>query len=136
MTAVADVIEAAGGLVWRRASSERVEVVLVHRPRYDDWTLPIGRLEAGETLEACALREVAEETGCECRLVAFLDTLIVEADDGTHRFHIFEMERIGGELVPNPETDRVAWLSFDEAIVRATYPNVRALLAAARRRRR
>lgn len=120
-------IESAGGLI-RRTNAVGPEVVLVHRPRYDDWTLPVGRLEAGESLEACALREVAEETGFQCRLLGFLETLAFEADDGLHRFHIYEMERMAGAFVPNPETDRGEWFPIEEAVARATYPNVRALL--------
>ena len=122
-------IEAAGGLI-RQTTAVGLEVVLVHRPRYDDWTLPVGRLEAGESLEACALREVAEETGFQCRLLGFLEALDFEADDGVHRFHIYEMERMAGEFVPNPETDRAEWFPIEEAVARATYPNVRALLVA------
>lgn len=107
----------------------------MHRPRYDDWSLPVGRVEHGETLEACALREVAEETGHRCRIVAFVETLTIDADDGVHRFHIFEMEPVGvGTFVPNPETDAVAWLSVDDAAGRATYPNIRSLLTALRAR--
>ena len=129
------VIEAAGGLVHRpSASPDALEVLLVHRPLRDDWTLPIGRREPGESLEACAVREVAEETGLTCRIVGFLDTLTVEADDGIHRFHIFDMERVGGAFVPNRETDRAEWFAITEAVERATYPNVRDLVASFSRR--
>lgn len=124
------VIEAAGGLVWRRVPGD-VEVVLVHRPLRDDWTLPVGRLELGESPEVCALREVAEETGYQCRLLAFIKTLTFDADDGQHRFHLYEMERVAGEFAPNPETDDAEWLRIEDAIARATYPNVRALLVEA-----
>ena len=127
------VIEAAGGLVRRRVAGG-VEVVLVHRPAYDDWTLPIGRVEPGESLEACAVREVAEETGLQCRLVGFLDTLTVDAEDGWHRFHVYEMEPVAGAFAANPETDRADWLPIDEAVAVATHANVRELLAAAARR--
>jgi 8-oxo-dGTP diphosphatase len=113
-----------------------VEVLLVHRPRYDDWTLPIGRLEPGESRSACALREVEEETGAQCRLLGFLETLTFEADDGVHRLHVFEMEWLAGAFRPNPETDRAEWLPIDAAIERATYPNVRALLNTAATRLR
>ena len=123
------VIEAAGGVVLR-GSSDRVEVTLVHRPRYDDWTLPLGRREVGESLEACALREVAEETGFRCRVIGFLATLTFGADDGEHRFHLYEMERLDGAFVPNPETDRAEWFPIEDAITRATYPNIRELLSA------
>lgn len=103
-------------------------MLLVHRPRWDDWTLPIGRLEPGEATAEAALREVAEETGCACRIAGFLDTLTVDADDGHHRFHIFEMEPVAGEFVANPETDAAEWFPVDEAITIATHANVRALL--------
>ena len=123
-------IEAAGGLV-RRQGPAGLEVVLVHRPLRDDWTLPIGRLEPGEELAACALREVREETGLECRIVGFLETLTVDGEDEgvVHHFHLFEMEPLGGAFVPNPETDQAVWSGIDEAISRATYPNVRSLLS-------
>lgn len=119
--------------MWRR-TADGVDVILVHRPLRDDWTLPIGRVEPGETLEACALREVAEETGRQCRLVAFIEVLEVEADDTVHRFHIYEMEMLSGEFVTNRETDQAPWLAIDDAISRATYPNVRSLLTAASHR--
>ena len=130
-----DVIEAAGGVVWREGR-DGLEVLLIHRPLRDDWTLPVGRLESGETIAECALREVAEETGYACELGGFLDTIeFVGADDGAiHRFHIFAMTVTSGDFVPNPETDRTEWLSVDEAGRRATYPNVRALLASAAER--
>lgn len=120
----------------RSGRSVSVEVVLVHRPRYDDLTLPAGRLESGESLEECALREVAEETGYECRLRAFIETMTFEAKDGVHRLHIYEMAQARGKFVPNAETDRAEWLSIEDAVARATYPNVRALLMAAATRLR
>ena len=122
------VIEAAGGVVWRQGAVG-VEVLLVHRPLRDDWTLPIGRLQVGETVEQCALREVAEETGYRCELGAYLGTLEVDAEDGLHRFHLFAMTPVEGEFEPNPETDRVEWLRTTLASQRATYSNVRELLA-------
>lgn len=124
------VIEAAGGLLWRD-SAGFLEVMLVHRPRYDDWTLPIGRLEPKEPIEVCALREVAEETGLQCKLGAYLGALEVEAGDGLHRFHIFAMQPIAGRFVANPETDQSEWLPIQEAMSRATYENVRNLLGRA-----
>ena len=61
-------IVAAGGVVWRRDLDDEVEVLLVHRPRYDDWSLPKGKLEEGEALISCAYREVLEETGLSIKL--------------------------------------------------------------------
>src|SRR6202165_5784769 len=62
-------VKAAGGLVCRPGPAGLVEVAVGHRPAYDDWSFPKGKLERGETAEAAALREVAEETGFECSLV-------------------------------------------------------------------
>jgi 8-oxo-dGTP diphosphatase len=91
-------------------------------------------VEPGEAFEACALREVAEETGRQCDILGFIEVLEVDADDGVHRFHIYEMAAVSGGFVTNPETDEAPWLAIDEAISRATYPNVRSLLAGASRR--
>ncbi len=66
--ATEEVVQAAGGVVWRRAAAGGVDVLLVHRPKYDDWSLPKGKLDPGETHEAAAVREVEEETGLRCRL--------------------------------------------------------------------
>ena len=60
-----DVIQAAGAVLWRRLSDELIQVVLIHRPRYDDWSFPKGKVEQGETEINCAFREVFEETGFE-----------------------------------------------------------------------
>jgi 8-oxo-dGTP diphosphatase len=122
-------IEAAGGLVWRR-TKDAVEVLLVHRPLRDDWTLPVGRLEHGESIEQCARREVQEETGYTCEIGPLLSILeFTGADDGlVHRFHIFEMTTIRGAFVANSETDEIAWLGIDAAIARTSYENVQDLL--------
>jgi 8-oxo-dGTP pyrophosphatase MutT (NUDIX family) len=62
------VVRAGGGIVWRHGEGGTVEIVLVHRPAYDDWSLPKGKLHPGETEAQAALREVQEETGLRCRL--------------------------------------------------------------------
>src|SRR5439155_22090056 len=69
------VVQAAGGLVLRDDPNGSPEIALVHRPRYDDWTLPKGKLMPGESFEDGALREVQEETGLRCRLDRFLDSV-------------------------------------------------------------
>ena len=122
-------IEGAGGIVWRPTPSGP-EVVLVHRPLRDDWTLPIGRREAGESAQACALREVEEETGLRCELGALVEIVeVVGADDGDlHRWHLFMMKASGGDFRQNAETDQIAWLDVKGASRQVTYENFRELL--------
>ena len=106
----ADVL-AAGGLVVRDG-----EIAVVHRPRYDDWSLPKGKLDEGEDFEQAALREVEEETGLRC-------TLGRELGDATYRDHkdrdklvrYFEMHPETGEFIPNDEVDELRWVPVAEA---------------------
>jgi 8-oxo-dGTP diphosphatase len=69
-------IEAAGGVIWRPTGTAHVEVLVVHRRRQQDWSLPKGRLRRGETALACAIREVKEETGLRCTVEAELPVLL------------------------------------------------------------
>jgi 8-oxo-dGTP diphosphatase len=86
-------VRAAGGLVLRDG-----EVLLVHRPRYDDWTFPKGKAEDGETDEDCALREVREETGLDCRL---------GAEAGTTEY--VDSKGLRGDFTPTDEVDELRW---------------------------
>ncbi len=106
---------AAGGLVWRR-QGDGVEVAVVHRPRYDDWSLPKGKLDAGEGFEEAALREVLEETGLRCRLGRTLgDTSYADRKDRPKLVRYYEMEPEGGEFAPNDEVDELRWLPPSDA---------------------
>jgi len=99
-------VRAAGGLVLRDA-----EILLVHRPRYDDWTFPKGKAEDGETDEDCALREVLEETGLHCRLGAEAGTTeYVDSKGRPKRVRWWLMEPVQGDFVPNDEVDEVQWV--------------------------
>jgi len=126
---------AAGGLVWRQGAHNAHEVVVVHRPRYDDWTLPKGKLDPGETLEECALREVAEETGLRCRLGALVgDVTYVDHKDRTKLVRYWEMTVESGAPTPNDEADEVRWLSLDEVSAILSYPHDLPMVEALRRR--
>ena len=120
-------VEAAGGVVVRDG-----QVLLVHRPRYDDWTLPKGKLDPGESFEQAALREVEEEAGLRCRLGRELPSS--EYRDNRDRPKIVRywlMEVEGGEFEPNHEVDEVRWLADNEAAQRLTYDRDRDVLRAA-----
>lgn len=111
-------VEAAGGVL----VSEDGRVLLVHRPRYDDWTLPKGKLDAGESFEEAAVREVWEETGLSCSLGEELQSTEYHDNKGRPkivRYWLMEVE--GGEFEPNDEVDEVRWVSVGEAAAALTY---------------
>ena len=76
------VILAAGAILWRKNKDKFTEVALIHRPKYDDWSFPKGKAEVGESLIACAFREVFEETGIESEFGAFLGQVEYQTVDG------------------------------------------------------
>ena len=131
-------VRAAGGLVWRRTvlADERgetrdgVEIVLVHRPRYDDWSFPKGKLDKNESFEDAAVREVTEETGLVCELGRELPS--TEYVDGKGRLKLvryWAMRVVGIEpWEANDEVDRRRWVTVDEAATILTYAHDRALL--------
>jgi 8-oxo-dGTP diphosphatase len=120
-------IEAAGGVVVRDG-----QVALVHRPRYDDWTLPKGKLDPGESAEEAALREVEEETGMRCSLGRELPPTEYGVKDRTKTVRYWLMEPVTDTgFVPNDETDELRWVSLDEALRMLTYDRDRDVLRAA-----
>ncbi len=109
--------------MWRLNDDGEAEVLLVHRPHHGDWTLPKGKVEAGEADEACALREVREETGLSCQLGTHL--LDVEYDDAEGRPKVaryWEMRPLDGQFTPHGEVDRVRWLPAGRAVEAVSYP--------------
>ena len=108
-------IRAAGGVVVRE-SEDGVEVLVVHRPRYDDWTFPKGKAEPGESDEACALREVEEETGFRCELDEELPRIeYLDARGRAKRVRYWLMRPVGGRLAFLDEVDEAKWVSPDDA---------------------
>jgi 8-oxo-dGTP diphosphatase len=119
-----EAVRAAGGVVIRE-SGHGPEVALVHRPRYDDWSLPKGKRDPGETDEQCAVREVEEETGLRCTLGReLLPTQYVDRKGRSKVVRYWEMAVTGSRAFePNDEIDEVAWLSIAKAISWLSYPH-------------
>jgi 8-oxo-dGTP diphosphatase len=117
-----DTVQAAGGVPIRRRDDGIVEVLLVHRPSYLDWTFPMGLVQEGERAEDAALRELREETGLVCELgrelagTRYKDTKL---RDKAVRY--WAMENCSGRFEPNDEVDRIEWLTLDEAARRLSH---------------
>jgi 8-oxo-dGTP diphosphatase len=107
-------VRAAGGLVWRR-SGDVVEIVVVHRPRYDDWSLPKGKLDPGEGFEEAALREVEEETGLRCELGRYLGDTTYEVKGRDKVVRYWAMRAGDGEFSPDDEVDELRWVVLADA---------------------
>jgi 8-oxo-dGTP pyrophosphatase MutT (NUDIX family) len=125
-----NMIKAAGGVVCRNGASRETEVAIIHRPAYDDWTLPKGKVEPDEKPEDCALREVREETGLRCELVRALGCTAYIDRRGRDKVACYWVMRVlGGRFRPGVEVDKMVWLTVDEAIERLTYDRDKTLLA-------
>ena len=119
-------VRAAGGVVVRGS-----HVLLVHRPRYDDWTFPKGKAEPGESDEACAVREVWEETGLRCELRAELpSTHYTDSRGRPKRVRWWCMEPVADAFIPTDEVDEIRWLTREEAAELLSYTRDQALLDA------
>jgi len=121
-------VRAAGGVVVRQGS-DRTEVLLVHRPRYDDWTLPKGKAAPEEADEACAVREVEEETGLRCSVGRELTSVsYIDARGREKHVRYWLMAPISGSFRPTAEVDRARWLEYSAAHDLLTYARDRNVL--------
>jgi 8-oxo-dGTP diphosphatase len=117
-------VRAAGGLVVRDG-----EILVVHRPKYDDWTFPKGKCNDGEPDDDCALREVEEETGLRCELLDEAGkTEYVDSKGRPKEVRWWRMRPVEGGFEPNDEVDEVRWVSPTEAARLLSYDRDRGLL--------
>ena len=129
MTDGEEVVRAAGGLLLR-SGVFGLEVALVHRPKYDDWTFPKGKLTEGESDEEAALREVEEETGYRARLDRELASISYRDPSSRPKVvRYWTMTPLEGSFRPNSEVDELRWLPIDDAARTLTYDHDRELLA-------
>jgi 8-oxo-dGTP diphosphatase len=129
------VIEAAGGAVCRHREDGELEVLVVHRPRYDDWSLPKGKLDPGESAEDAARREVEEETGFRCELGVPLPSVrYLDHRGRPKRVQYWTMRPVEGAFTPNAEVDDLRWLTHEEALALLSYEHDRVVVEALRER--
>jgi 8-oxo-dGTP diphosphatase len=123
------ITKAAGGVVWRKAQTG-VEVLMIHRPSYDDWTFPKGKSDPGESLQATAVREIAEETGLRVRLGHPLGELSYPIAAGTKTVSYWCARTVGdeGPFEPNDEVDEIRWVGLSGVEALLTYEHDETLL--------
>ena len=134
MSAVEPEVRAAGGVVFR--VRKRPEVLLIHRPRYRDWSFPKGKVDPGERWRDGAWREVWEETGLECTLLDRIAVIAyLDAQGRAKEVRYWAMEPDGkipkeSAFEPNAEVDRVRWLELGDARAQLSYRRDREVLDA------
>ena len=121
-------IRAGGAVLWRRRPDGGVEVAVIHRPRYDDWSLPKGKVDQGESVLEAAVREVHEKTGQRAHPGAPVGEVRYRVGDRDKSVRYWAMEAQGGDFTPGREVDEVRWLPPEEAARTVTRPDDQALL--------
>ncbi|REK37447.1 MAG: NUDIX hydrolase [Actinobacteria bacterium] len=123
-------IRAAGGVVLKKTSKGNLRVLISHRPRYDDWSFPKGKMDKGETPEETAIREILEETGYHCRIVAPLRTTRYRVGSGIKEVDWFAMRPLPDSpgFKKNSEVDEIQWVGRKEAKKALDYEHDRNLI--------
>jgi 8-oxo-(d)GTP phosphatase len=137
-TAVSEtVVRAAGAVLWRPGGDGHhdprhpVEVAVIHRPRYDDWSLPKGKVDPGEIEPVTAVREIVEETGFRAHLGRRLMSVTYPIEAGTKKVRYWAARvdpEFDGEFTPNDEVDKLLWMPVSEALNQLGYKHDRAVL--------
>ncbi len=128
-------ILAAGAVLWRpgqvdagHSDDAAPEIAVIHRPRYDDWSLPKGKIDPGETEAVAAVREIFEETGFHARLGRRLTSVSYPVGDTVKKVVYWAARAGEGEFSPNREVDQLIWLPVADALAKLTYPHDRKVL--------
>lgn len=125
-------VRAAGAVLWRAAPGGGIELAVLHRPRHDDWSLPKGKLDPGETELEAAVREVAEETGCAVEVGAALGEVRYQVGVAEARADkvvaYWAMRATEGTFTPTREVDALRWLPPEDALAWLTYARDRELV--------
>ena len=122
-------ILAAGAVLWRpQDGTGAPEIAVIHRPRYDDWSLPKGKVDPGEAHPVTAVREIREETGFHSRLGRRLAVISYPVEDTVKRVVYWAAGAHAGEFLANEEVDELLWLAPEEAMKRLQYPHDRKVL--------
>ncbi|EFG74012.1 hydrolase, NUDIX family [Mycobacterium parascrofulaceum ATCC BAA-614] len=121
---------AAGAVLWRPTDSSNpgLEVAVIHRPRYDDWSLPKGKVDPGETAPVAAVREVREETGHQAILGRRLDMVSYPIEAGVKKVYYWAARSTGGDFTPGNEVDELVWLPMVDALKKLSYAHDRKML--------
>lgn len=114
-------------MLWR-PRRKTIEVAVAHRPRYDDWSLPKGKVDPGETEPVTAVREILEETGHCAHLGRRVGAVSYPVQQGVKKVHYWAARSVGGKFVANHEVDELAWLPVAEAMKALEYPYDRKIL--------
>src|SRR6266700_2389816 len=124
-------IKAAGGVAWRPGPDGEPEILLVHRQKYDDWSLPKGKIEPGEPLAVTAVREVLEEGGARLALGRRLISVRYNVGGRPKRVHYWAARTMSVDerAVPNSEVDEIAWVPAARAAQKVSYPHDHGVLA-------
>jgi 8-oxo-dGTP diphosphatase len=120
-------VHAAGAVLWR-PRCKAVEVAVIHRPRYDDWSLPKGKVDPGETEPVTAVREVFEETGHCAHLGRRLGAVSYPVQQGVKTVRYWAARSLDGEFTAGTEVDKLVWLPVSDAMKRVEYPYDRKIL--------
>jgi 8-oxo-(d)GTP phosphatase len=120
---------AAGAVLWRpNGDPAAPEIAIIHRPRYDDWSLPKGKVDHGETEPVTAVREVREETGYTSHLGRRLTAVSYPVEQGIKKVRYWAARCVDGAFTPNAEVDELKWLPVSEAMKQLGYPHDRKVL--------